>query len=101
MQRLRDFTNWCLTQKDPAIAHTPFHRNGIVIRTSLETQRTRRLYDGEEAALLTACDQVNDLDHYWAGGALKRRILGTLYAGARGSELDRVRVEHIDWRAWT
>jgi integrase len=72
-----------------------------VIRTSQETQRTRRLQAGEESALLKACDQTNDLDHVWAGGALKRRILGALELGARGSELDRVRRDDVDWRAWT
>ena len=100
--RLRNFVNWCMAQKaEPKLlTHSPFHEHGIVIQTSRETQRVRRLKVGEEAALVAACNQVNDLDHRWAGGAILRRVLGAIYLGGRGTELDRVLVTDIDWASW-
>lgn len=102
MARFRNFVNWAMAQQaTPAIlTHSPFHAHGIVIRTSDETVRARRLHAGEEAKLIKACKAVNDLDHQWAGGALLRRILGGLEVGGRGSELDRVTTDHIDWVKW-
>jgi integrase len=101
MQRLRHAINWCIAQHPAILSRSPFHRYGIVIKTTDETQRVRRLRIGEEAALLAACDAIADADHHYAGHALKRRILGALYLGARGSELSRVRVGDLDWPAWT
>jgi integrase len=100
MQRLRHFINWCRFQQPPRLMSTPFHRYGIQIKASDEVQRTRRLREGEEAALLAACDVLDSPDHKYSGTALKRRLLGTLWLGARGSELDRVRLAHVNFRTW-
>jgi integrase len=100
MQRLRHFINWCRYQQPQRLTRTPFHRYGIQIKLSEEVQRTRRLHAGEEAALLAACDAINTLDHKYAGPAIKRRILGTLWLGARGSELDRVQIADVNFRTW-
>ena len=100
MQRLRHFINWCRNQQPQRLTRTPFHRYGIQIKLSDEVQRTRRLHEGEEAALLAACDAINTLDHKYAGPAIKRRLLGTLWLGARGSELDRVQIGDINFRTW-
>ena len=100
MQRLRHFINWCRNQQPQRLTRSPFHRYGIQIKLSDEVQRTRRLHEGEEAALLAACDAINTLDHKFAGPAIKRRLLGTLWLGARGSELDRVQLADINFRTW-
>jgi integrase len=100
MQRLRHFINWCRFQQPPRLTRTPFHRYGIQIKAGDEVQRTRRLQDGEEAALLAACDVLDSVEHKYSGTALKRRLLGTLWLGARGSELDRVRLAHVNFRTW-
>jgi integrase len=100
MQRLRHFINWCRYQQPQRLTRTPFHRYGIQIKLSEEVQRTRRLHAGEEAALLAACDAINTLDHKYAGPAIQRRILGTLWLGARGSELDRVQIADVNFRTW-
>ena len=100
MQRLRHFVNWCRYQQPQRLSRTPFHRYGIQIKLSEETQRTRRLQAGEEAALLAACDAIHSADHKYAGLAIKRRLLGTLWLGARGSELDRVQLAHVNFRSW-
>lgn len=100
MQRLRHFINWCRYQQPPRLTRTPFHRYGIQIKASDEVQRTRRLQEGEEAALLAACDATDTADHHYAGRAIRRRILGTLWLGARGSELDRVQLAHVNFRTW-
>jgi integrase len=100
MQRLRHFINWCRYQQPPRLTRTPFHRYGIQIKAGDEVQRTRRLHEGEEAALLAACDVLDSADHKYSGTALKRRLLGTLWLGARGSELDRVRLAHVNFRSW-
>ena len=100
MQRLRHFINWCRFQQPPRLTRTPFHRYGIQIKASTEVQRTRRLQVGEEAALLAACDVLDSADHKHSGLALKRRLLGTLWLGARGSELDRVRLADVNFKTW-
>ena len=100
MQRLRHFINWCRNQQPQRLTRSPFHRYGIQIKLGDEVQRTRRLHEGEEAALLAACDAINTLDHKFAGPAIKRRLLGTLWLGARGSELDRVQLADINFRTW-
>lgn len=100
MQRLRHFINWCRYQQPPRLTRTPFHRYGIQIKASDEVQRTRRLREGEEAALLAACDVLDSADHQYSGRALKRRLLGTLWLGARGSELDRVQLAHVNFKSW-
>lgn len=100
MQRLRHFINWCRFQQPQRLSRTPFHRYGIQIKASDEVQRTRRLHEGEEDALLAACDLLDTPDHKYAGRALKRRILGTLWLGARGSELDRVHLADVHFKSW-
>jgi integrase len=100
MQRLRHFINWCRFQQPPRLTRTPFHRYGIQIKAGDEVQRTRRLQEGEEAALLAACDVLDSPDHKHSGTALKRRLLGTLWLGARGSELDRVELTDVNFRSW-
>jgi integrase len=62
--------------------------------------RSRRLHEGEEAALLAACDLINDEQNWFAGLAMKRRILGARWLGSRGSELDRLRLDDIDFKTW-
>jgi integrase len=101
LQRLRHFTHWCMHQQPPRMMRSPFHQFGVTIDVSAEEPRSRRLHDGEEAALLAACDQINDEQHWFAGLALKRRILGARWLGARGSELDRVTLDDINFKAWT
>lgn len=100
MQRLRHFINWCRFQQPPRLTRTPFHRYGIQIKAGDEVQRTRRLREGEEAALLAACVVLDSPDHKSSGRALKRRLLGTLWLGARGSELDRVQLAHVNFQTW-
>jgi integrase len=100
MQRLRHFINWCRFQQPPRLTRTPFHRYGIQIKAGDEVQRTRRLQEGEEAAVLAACDVLDSADHKYSGRALKRRLLGTLWLGARGSELDRVRLADVNFKSW-
>ena len=100
LQRLRHFTHWCMHQHPPRMTRSPFHQFGVTIDTSGEDVRSRRLHVGEEAALLAACDLINDEQHWFAGAALKRRILGARWLGARSSELDRVRVADIDFKTW-
>jgi len=68
--------------------------------TSGEEVRSRRLHAGEEAALVAACDLINDEHHWFAGLAMKRRILGARWLGGRGSELDRIRRDDIDFKTW-
>src|SRR5262245_7587464 len=100
LQRLRHFTHWCMHQNPCRMTRSPFHPFGVTIDTSKEEIRSRRLHDGEEAALLVACDQIDDEQHWFAGLAIKRRILGALWLGARGSELDRVTLDDIDFTTW-
>jgi integrase len=102
MARLRNFVNWCIAQNTQPrlLVRSPFHVHGIIVKTSDETQRVRRLKHGEEDALVAACKQVNDLDHQWAGATMLRRVLAAVYLGARGSELDRVIVTDINWKTW-
>ena len=100
MQRLRHFVNWCRFQQPPRLTRTPFHRYGIQIKAGDEVQRTRRLHEGEEAALLAACDVLDSNDHKYSGRALQRRLLGTHWLGARGSELDRVQLAHVNFKTW-
>jgi integrase len=100
MQRLRHFINWCRFQQPARLTRTPFHRYGIQIKAGDEVQRTRRLHEGEEVALLAACDVLDSPDHKCSGTALKRRLLGTLWLGARGSELDRVQLAHVNFKSW-
>jgi integrase len=100
MQRLRHFINWCRFQQPPRLTRTPFHRYGIQIKAGDEVQRTRRLREGEEAALLAACDLLDSACHKYSGRALKRRLLGTLWLGARGSELDRVHLADVNFKTW-
>jgi integrase len=100
MQRLRHFINWCRFQQPARLTRTPFHRYGIQIKAGDEVQRTRRLREGEEAALLAACDVLDSPDHKHSGTALKRRLLGTLWLGARGSELDRVQLADVHFKSW-
>jgi integrase len=101
MQRLRHFINWCRYQQPQRLTRTPFHRYGIQVKLGDEVQRTRRLREGEESALLAACDAIQTEDHKYAGLAIKRRILGTLWLGARASELDRVQLQDVNFHAWT
>lgn len=100
MQRLRHFINWCRFQQPARLTRTPFHRYGIQIKAGDEVQRTRRLQEGEEDKLLAACDVLDSADHKYSGTALKRRLLGTLWLGARGSELDRVRLADVNFKTW-
>jgi integrase len=100
LQRLRHFAHWCLHQNPPRMTRSPFHQFGVTIDTSAEEVRSRRLHAGEEAALLAACDLISDEQHWFAGLAMKRRILGARWLGARGSELDRVTSADIDFKTW-
>jgi integrase len=100
LQRLRHFTHWCQHQQPPPMTRSPFHQFGVTIDTSDEEVRSRRLHEGEEAALLAACDLINDEQHWFAGLAMKRRILGARWLGGRGSELDRLRLDDIDFKTW-
>ena len=101
LQRLRHFTHWCMHQFPPRMMRSPFHQFGVTIDTSNEESRSRRLHEGEETALLAACDLINDEQHWFAGLPMKRRILGARWLGARGSELDRVRTStDIDFKTW-
>ena len=101
LQRLRHFTHWCMHQLPPRMMRSPFHQFGVTIDTSNEESRSRRLHEGEETALLAACDLINDEQHWFAGLPMKRRILGARWLGARGSELDRVRTStDIDFKTW-
>jgi hypothetical protein len=97
--RLRAVIRWGIGQRTPWLKSSPFHRYGLAIETSddTRTRRLRVLKDGrtEEEALLAACRLIADPDHKFAGRALERRILGALYLGGRGSELNRVRLEHV------
>ena len=72
----------------------------MTIDTSDEQVRSRRLHEGEEAALLAAGDLINDEQHWFAGLSMKRRILGARWLGGRGSELDRVRLNDTDFKTW-
>ena len=98
---LRHFTHWCMHQNPPRMTRSPFHQFGVTIDTSEEDVRSRRLHEGEEAALLAACDLINDEQHWFAGLPMKRRLLGARWLGARGSELDRIKTStDIDFKTW-
>ena len=100
LQRQRHFMRWCLHQSPPLVTRHPFHQFGVTIDISDEEPRGRRLHDGEEAALLKAAREHHDAHHQFAGAAIERRIRGALGLAARGSELDRVQVKHVDYKAW-
>jgi integrase len=57
LSELRFITNWALGRGD--VATTPFHRRGVRIKTSGETQRDRRVPEEEEHRLLDACDLLD------------------------------------------
>jgi integrase len=99
MGRLRHFLRWAMAQKPRLLQRSPFHKYGIVVRASDETQRTRRLYDGELDALREACllMQADDGKHAGVGVEMARRLEGLYALGVRGSELNRVRTTDIDW----
>jgi integrase len=98
--RLRAVVRWGMGQRTPWLRRSPFHRHGVAI-TDLDDTRSRRLkprlFSGlsEEAALLVACQVMKGEIHQGAGIALERRILGALELAGRGSDLNRVRVEHV------
>jgi integrase len=97
--RLRAVVRWGIGQRSPWLKVCPFHQYGVVI-SELDDTRARRLKvlpDGrtEEQALVAACRLLQDADHKFAGRALERRIVGALTLGGRGSDLDRVRLEHV------
>jgi integrase len=94
--RLRAVIRWGMFQRTSWLKTCPFHRYGLAIE-GVDDTRTRRLFQWEEAALLAACRTMADQAHKQAGVALERRLLGALYLGGRGSDLDRVRVEHISF----
>jgi integrase len=100
LQRLRHFLHWCQHQTPPLLTSDPFHEFGVTINESDEEPHTRRLHDGELTALLQACREFNNAQHQFAGAGIERRILGAYWLGARGSELDRVQIAHIDYKAW-
>jgi integrase len=100
LQRQRHFMHWCQHQTPPLLTKDPFHEFGVTIDVEDEEPRGRRLHDGEEQALLQACQEFNNWRHKFAGAAIERRIRGALGLGARGSELDRVQNKHIDYKEW-
>jgi integrase len=94
--RLRAVVRFGIAQEPAWLDRSCFGKHGVHI-TDSEAGRTRRLHDGEETALLDACQAIADKDHRYAGLSLRRRLLGALETGGRGSELNRVQAirEHL------
>lgn len=93
--RLRTIIRFGMFQHPHWLERSPFHKHGGVQLVD-ELGRKRRLEDGELEALLDACRAIDNADHQFAGRYLRRRILGAVETGGRGSELNRVRVrEHV------
>lgn len=70
------------------ITTTPFRVNGVATFGKLASdQRDRRLFDGEEAALLAACDSDD----------LRDVIVAAIATGARRGELSTVQVHEISF----
>lgn len=78
--RWSHFLNWCRTEYG-LTGDSPFYQRSMRpqgLKRQLETQRTRRLRDGEEAALIQACQTLDDGGmmlgrYYCAVDALLRR----------------------------
>ncbi|HIE94647.1 MAG TPA: hypothetical protein EYQ83_17980 [Acidobacteria bacterium] len=69
----------------------------VLISTKRETQRSRRVHPDEEQALITACDQLDDAKHWYAGRELNPRIEAALDLGLRRGEMLTLHNSDIDW----
>ena len=101
LTRWRNVVEWSRGQRPPRLTRTPFHAYGTVIKTSEEEPRTRRLQDGEEAALFAALAGLDDKQHRFRADVMQRLLLGVLHAALRLSEAVRVRTTDIDWTRGT
>jgi integrase len=97
LTRWRNVVEWAQGQKPARLTRSPFHAYGMVIKTSEEEPRTRRLHDGEEDALITALDVLDDKQHRYRKAVMERVVRGVIECGLRQSELCRVRTTEIDW----
>jgi integrase len=97
LTRWRNVVEWAMGQQPPRLTHSPFHAYGMVIKTSEEEPRTRRLEDGEEAALFAALAVLDDKQHRFRKDVMTRVVLAALRAAMRQSELCRVRETDVDW----
>ena len=85
LARLRHMLGWA--QARGLISRTPFSRYSLIISTKRETKRSRRVHPAEEAALVAACDQIDDARHWYSGRELRPRIVAALDLGLRRGEM--------------
>jgi integrase len=97
LTRWRNVVEWAQGQTPPRLTRSPFHAYGMVIKTNEEEPRTRRLHDGEEAALLSSIAVLDDKQHRFRADVMTRIVLGVLRCALRQSEVCRVRVTDVDW----
>ena len=103
LSQLRHMINWAIGRGYMSLS--PFY-NKLTNRAGVrllkgENQRTRRLQDGEETALLEAADtlyQRNRVDHEYVARIMRARIEIALDFGLRRGEMLKVRNRDIDWQ---
>lgn len=104
LAQLRHMTNWAIGHG--YLSRSPFynrHRNatGVTLLKG-ENPRTRRLYEGEEEALLAAADQLFEKRRVLepaTAKVMRARIEIAIDVGLRRGEMLKLRNSDIDWRA--
>jgi integrase len=104
LAQLRHMTNWAIGRA--LLTRSPFynrHRNASGVKLLKgENQRTRRLYEGEEQALLAAADQLFEKHRVLEPATpqvMRARIEIAIDLGLRRGEMLKIQNRDIDWRA--
>lgn len=93
---LRGVLNWAKSRE--LIPRTGFDSKSI--RFGKDASRKRVLQEGEEAALLGACERMNTKVHYFAGPIMLGRLVCALDLGLRQGTMLRLQNKHIDFEDW-
>jgi integrase len=94
---LRHAINWGRGRSPAIFTASPFHRFGVKIKTKVETKRDRRIAPEEERRLLEAADKLNRVEHAFAGGPMRDRIIGAIETGCRLGEMLKIQNRHVLW----
>jgi len=104
LAQLRHMTNWAIGRGH--LSQSPFYsrlKNPSGVRLLKgENQRTRRLYEGEEEAILEGADQLFEKHRVLepaTAKVMRARIEIAIDLGLRRGEMLKIRNADIDWRA--